>query len=296
MPTIAHISDLHLQSGVPARQAQVEPILKKINEMKPELVVISGDVTDDGWDSIEELKWAKAWLNERIDREWFAVPGNHDVGNFADQKEGTITTKRVEAWNEVFGSQFDQLIWCKPKNHKKRDFYIDGWAIAGINSMLIGSGLASEKEQEHWLQSILDLHASGDSICVAVFLHSPLFVRMPDETNYSETSYWLGNAIKRYDIWSTMMQDGVELMGSGHVHQIKFDTIGEEEHRGAFPSGTRIAWAPPASGTWVHAPGLPNPPMPDQTGFFLHTLHDDGRVDSELIECAPMLKLYEHNP
>ena len=270
MPTIAHISDLHLQSGVPERQAQVEPILQKINEMKPDLVVISGDVTDDGWDSIEELKWAKDWLDARIDPPQMVLPGNHDVGNFHNAQEGAITNDRVKQWTEVYKSDVQRELGF--------------WWVVGINSMLFGMG--GDFEHSHfekvggWLNEA--------KICqreLIVFQHSPIFAySLRDQDPAIE--YWVGPKWPRHALWELITQNKVRLLGSGHVHQSRLFEA----------NGVKIAWAPPASGTWVHAPGLPNPPMPEQTGFFLHHLNDDGTVESELIECAPMLKLYEHNP
>lgn len=269
MPQIAHLSDLHLQSGVPERQAQVEPILQAINDRKPDLVVISGDVTDDGWDSIDELKWAKAWLDERIESEWFAVPGNHDVGNFVSLSKGVIHLQKVEKWNEVFGCQIE------------RDVGI--WTLLGINSMQFGSELATRVREHEWLFSLNERIAGRP---LAVFLHSPLFIENCAEVSIPATEYWLGSPAGREVSWKQLNRCQSKLICSGHVHQTRLTQV----------DGVQIAWAPPASGTWVHAPGLPNPPMPEKTGFFLHTLHDDGRVESELIECAPMLKCIEFNP
>lgn len=283
MPTIAHISDLHLQSGKPKRQSQVEPILRKINKMKPDLVVISGDVTDDGWESIEELKWAKAWLDERIDGEWFAVPGNHDVGNFVSLPKGSVTEARVTDWERTFMWNVDG--WLNGETERKPY----RWCILGFNSMLFGSGVKQEALERDWLtkqQSLIDSVPKQINAYVAVFIHSPLFIERSDEPTNSDADYWLGPSAARLAFYERLNEMGVKLIGSGHVHQTRVQQIAE----------TKLAWAPPASGTWVHAPGLPNPPMPEQTGFLLHTLHDDGRVESELIECAPMLKLYEHNP
>ncbi len=283
MPTIAHISDLHLQSGVPARQAQVEPILRKINAMKPDLVVISGDVTDDGWDSIEELKWAKGWLDERIDAEWFAVPGNHDVGNFASQSLGRISEQRVANWETVFGYNVGYTKGCTPTDRPR------GLRVLGFNSMLFGATCKQQKLEHQWLKQISDVLIRTSSHVewhVAVFIHTPLFIERPNETSHPDTDYWLGHQKPRRLFLESLIHLGVKLICSGHVHQTRLTEV----------DGIKIAWAPPASGTWVHAPGLPNPPMPAKTGFFLHTLHDDGRVESELIECAPMLKLIEFDP
>ena len=279
MPTIAHISDLHLQSGVPERQAQVEPILQKINEMKPDLVVISGDVTDDGWDSIDELKWAKDWLEERIDGDWFAVPGNHDVGNFVSLDDGCITQNRVDMCWKIFPTVRSSMLACPSGSP------LIAWQVEGYNSMLFGSGLPAEEVEAESLCTSLTHLAKRDLAVVAV-LHSPLFAQSPDEQVGNEVNYWLGPEQPREIYWRMIKQTGVKLICSGHVHQTRLMEI----------DGVKIAWAPPASGTWVHAPGLPNPPMPEKTGFFLHHLHDDGRVESELVECAPMLKCIEFNP
>ncbi|MEM6257661.1 MAG: metallophosphoesterase [Planctomycetota bacterium] len=271
MPTIAHISDLHLQSGVPERQSQVEPILRKINEMKPDLVVISGDLTDDGWDSIEELQWAKEWLDHRIFATYWALPGNHDVGNFVTQNIGQINQKRIECWREVFVSD--------------EEFEFDHWHTFGINSMQLGmEGSTANLAFHDIISSLIDTQVNEKWI--GLFMHTPLFSQSIREEDPA-IDYWVGSRQPRQQLWMNIKEcKSIKLIGSGHVHQTRLTEV----------DGVKIVWAPPASGTWVHAPGLPNPPMPEQTGFFLHTLHDDGRIDSELIECAPMLKLYEHNP
>lgn len=239
--------------------------------MKPDLVVISGDVTDDGWDSIEELKWAKAWLNERIDFSWCAIPGNHDVGNFTDQPDGQINETRIDRWREVFG--------ISPMRT------MGAWQVIGINSMVHGSPLRAWGAELAALGLNLD-SGQAHNEHIAVFMHTPLFIQNTNEPVHDTTTYWLGPANSRYELWDKVSNAKIKLIGSGHVHQSRLAEV----------DGVKIAWAPPASGTWVHAPGLPNPPCPEQTGFYLHTLNDDGTVDTELVECAPMLKCVDFDP
>ncbi|MEO0474573.1 MAG: metallophosphoesterase [Planctomycetota bacterium] len=270
MPTIAHISDLHLQSGVPTRQMQIEPILRKINEMKPDLVVISGDVTDDGWDSIEELKWAKRWLDERIDGDWFAVPGNHDVGNFVDLKEGQINDERVAHWDTVFGT--------------RPVVELDGWQVIGLNSMRFGGNqLQCSNEEIDWLTTNTDRLKEKPLV---IFLHSPLFIDSIDEQENPAANYWLGSEQDRKTTWDLLRSCGVRLIGSGHVHQTRLADI----------DGITMAWAPPASGTWVHAPGLPNPEPPKRTGFWIHRLNSDGHIKSEVLETTTMITKVFYKP
>jgi len=77
MITIAHISDPHLgsQHFVPNLMNRV---IVELNELEPDTVVVSGDLTTDGF-----RPEYKAWLAyaERIDAPLLTVPGNHDSRN-----------------------------------------------------------------------------------------------------------------------------------------------------------------------------------------------------------------------
>ena len=77
MVTIAHISDPHLGSPyfVPNLMNRV---IVELNEMAPDAVVVSGDLTTEGY-----RPEYKAWLAyaERIEAPLFTVPGNHDSRN-----------------------------------------------------------------------------------------------------------------------------------------------------------------------------------------------------------------------
>ena len=77
MVTIAHISDPHLGSPyfVPNLMNRV---IVELNEMAPDAVVVSGDLTTEGY-----RPEYKAWLAyaERIEAPLYTVPGNHDSRN-----------------------------------------------------------------------------------------------------------------------------------------------------------------------------------------------------------------------
>ena len=77
MLTIAHISDPHVGSPyfVPNLMHRV---IEELNEMAPDAVVVSGDLTNEGF-----RPEYKAWLAyaERIRSPLFTVPGNHDSRN-----------------------------------------------------------------------------------------------------------------------------------------------------------------------------------------------------------------------
>ena len=86
---IAHVSDLHI-TGVNFVKEWGENLIKKLNEMKPDIVVITGDLTDDGY----EYEIVKEYL-ERIKSKKIVVPGNHDARN-----------KGYEIFEEFFGTRY----------------------------------------------------------------------------------------------------------------------------------------------------------------------------------------------
>ncbi|MHB8189070.1 MAG: metallophosphoesterase family protein [Ferrimicrobium sp.] len=89
--TIVHISDLHFER-LPERlfvgvQGSLDASLDAIRSCRPDLVVVSGDLTSYGcWDQ-GELIGVKRWL-DRIGSPYLVVPGNHDLS--ANQARGSL--------------------------------------------------------------------------------------------------------------------------------------------------------------------------------------------------------------
>ena len=76
--TVAHLSDLHCGSPhfVPSL---LDRALVEVNELEPDLVIVSGDLTGDGLRA--EYASAREYL-DRIDcRRTMVIPGNHDSRN-----------------------------------------------------------------------------------------------------------------------------------------------------------------------------------------------------------------------
>lgn len=80
---IVHISDLHIERGPTWRFGDVMPSLHRIAPVlqseKPDLLVVSGDLTTSGSADPRELTLAREWL-EHLGLPYLALAGNHDLG------------------------------------------------------------------------------------------------------------------------------------------------------------------------------------------------------------------------
>jgi Icc protein len=75
---IAQISDVHVGGSLSLPADDLDAILARLHEIEPDLVVIPGDLTTDGYEW--EYEEAARWI-ERIDFPKLIIPGNHDSRN-----------------------------------------------------------------------------------------------------------------------------------------------------------------------------------------------------------------------
>jgi len=71
--TIVHLSDLHFGRSDPRL---VEPLIKTIRDLNPNLIAVSGDLTQRA--RSHEFQEARAFLDS-FPQPKIVVPGNHDV-------------------------------------------------------------------------------------------------------------------------------------------------------------------------------------------------------------------------
>jgi len=80
---IVHLSDLHF--GMPEYVEKLgENVSKKIEQIKPELLIITGDITDCGY--LEDYEEAKKFIDLLKSEKKLIVPGNHDARNAGELK------------------------------------------------------------------------------------------------------------------------------------------------------------------------------------------------------------------
>jgi len=95
---IAHLSDIHV-GGSRYRQDLLETAIAEVNSAEPDLVVIAGDITDEGYP--DQYPIAKTELAALKCRNVVMVPGNHDARNvgylgFEDTFGGRDTSTRLD--------------------------------------------------------------------------------------------------------------------------------------------------------------------------------------------------------
>jgi uncharacterized protein len=77
--TIVQLSDLHL-SGFYRHKGILKNIMEKINDLKPDILINSGDFVSYGWKEFDRSDTILSIAKSRLGN--FAVLGNHDIGTY----------------------------------------------------------------------------------------------------------------------------------------------------------------------------------------------------------------------
>ncbi len=175
---IAHISDIHYSKSWMFLRDTLEECIDMVNQEDPDVVVITGDVTDYGLRA--EFEGVKMEL-KKIQSPYLIVPGNHD-----SRHEG------YKKFEEFFGKRF----FVKE---------MEDYRFIGLDSSEpdIDEGRIGRAQLE-WLQQ----HLSPQSV---VFLHHHL-VPIPYTGRERNVLVDAGEALKILDIHR------VPLVLSGHKH------------------------------------------------------------------------------
>ncbi|KRR27041.1 phosphohydrolase [Bradyrhizobium lablabi] len=220
---LTQISDTHLSRA--ARFASLTDNFHRVSEhidaTRPDLVINSGDVSWDGPTSRDDLIYAKD-LHAALPVNCRYLPGNHDVGDNPTAVGVAPSHPANEKDRDAFIAIFAEDRW---------QFEAAGWRFIGLDSLIMNTGIASEIEQEDWLQSQLS-GANGKP--VALFLHKPLFLQTPEDLEEASTAVRYVPQPVRAQLVRMLGAHDVRLVASGHVHQRRDFTYGH----------TRHVWAP----------------------------------------------------
>lgn len=177
---IVHISDIHVE-GPYFLPDLMDNVIKEINKIEPEILVVTGDLTQDGYPL--ELHRAKGYLKRIESKVKVVIPGNHDERNVG-----------YLCFEEIFG----------PRSVVER--YKD-MTIVGVDSAQpdIDEGHVGREKYE-WIESYLE--TDGFKV---VALHHHL-ISVP------KTGRERSILIDAGDVLELLVRCGVDLVLCGHKH------------------------------------------------------------------------------
>jgi 3',5'-cyclic AMP phosphodiesterase CpdA len=196
MPLIIHLSDLHFGAHDPRLVAAVEA---KIDEEKPDLVVISGDFTQRArTDQFQEACQFLMRLKEH-GHEVLAVPGNHDVPLYDVLRRFLSPLTRYKKYIDDVLCPFVEL---------------PGLAVLGVNtarSLTFKDGRISHEQMDF----IRDTFSRTDPDVTRILVtHHPMFALPVGDTGE------MGDAVGRQELALDAIADaGFDLMLAGHNHR-----------------------------------------------------------------------------
>ena len=190
MKTLAHISDVHFGREDPAL---VEALIHSLTEARPDIIVVSGDLTQRA--RKRQFKAARAFLRQLPHVPHLIVPGNHDVST-------TNLVRRA----------------LNPLEHYKRyitedlaPFIDDGEvAIAGINTVRLLATKDGRINARQVTNAVAQLAQASPEAIRVVVTHHPMDRPSTDVKNALVTR---APAAMR-----AFAKAGVDLFLSGHLH------------------------------------------------------------------------------
>jgi 3',5'-cyclic AMP phosphodiesterase CpdA len=223
MARLVHLSDLHFGAH---DERLVEGVDWAVDQLKPDLVVISGDFTQRA--RTEQFKEACAFLEGLRDRghEVLGVPGNHDVPLYDVLRRFLSPLARYRRFIDDTLCPFIEF---------------PGVAVLGINtarSLTFKEGRVSEQQVEF----IRETFARTPQETVRVLVtHHPLFaLTVGDEVQ---------RAIGRQELALDAIEDaGVDILLAGHMHHASSHDAGDLVTRAG---GTLVVQAGTATSTRV---------------------------------------------
>lgn len=189
MRTVVHLSDLHF-GRVDA--ALLDPLRRAVTELAPDVVVVSGDLTQRA--KSEEFRDARAFL-DTLPEPQIVVPGNHDVPLFDVVRRFTSPLGRYKLHID------DDL----------EPFYLDDEiAIVGVNtarSLTLKGGRINEAQIEHIRGKLCGLE---ERVVRLVVSHHPFDI--PDTWNADDIVGRAGLAVEM------LASCGANILLAGHIH------------------------------------------------------------------------------
>ena len=167
---LVHVSDTHLSATHGYFAMNWDGFVADMRAAPPDFLVHGGDIAFNGPVAEDDLRYAAERI-AALGVSWRAVPGNHDTGEapgFSRLKQ-PVTEARMAAWRQHVGPQW----WVQD---------LDAWRLVGLDTSLMGSGLAAEAEQRAFFEAAL---AERHGRPVMLFIHMPPFLENPEDAAWT---------------------------------------------------------------------------------------------------------------
>lgn len=197
MRKIIHLSDLHFGTEIPER---VAILLDDIHQMKPDVIVVSGDLTQRALTL--QFSAAQKFLYELKQYPVISVPGNHDIALYNMMERFFYPYYKYNRWiKSEFGMEYSD----------------DYFAILGINSVTpfkVMGGFVTE-QQLNLVKTYFQSHQQKIKIIV---MHHNLI--------HSVRHKIINDADKIIDVFASC---AVDLVLCGHIHSAHLEQIKRNE-------------------------------------------------------------------
>ncbi len=185
---IAHLSDPHFGTILPGVE---EGLLATLADLKPDLVLVTGDITQRARRS--QFRLARAFIDKLKPTPVIAVPGNHDIPLF------NLPARVFNPYGGFQKTFVDQL---------EKDFTYGDVLITGLNSTNRWRHVQGDFDLRR-LETRIQQGARRAKIHIAAFHHPMDCFNPKDEKNL---------LVKREQTMAVFDRHRVDLMVGGHIH------------------------------------------------------------------------------
>lgn len=192
-------------------------IVRIKRDLRPGLVLISGDLTKDGEQVSHEYVTSKLDELRAIGIKTLVIPGNHDRGSNSDAVyyDGESTTAATVATNEWFATQYANYGYGVSSEREGTTLTyacepITGLVVIGIDSGTDGN--VSETTLDWVVEKATAARASGKK--VIAMMHHPLMPHFAGVDNFVSTAV-VGNY---GTVRNTLADAGIRVVFTGHFH------------------------------------------------------------------------------
>lgn len=206
---LIQVADLHLGANHEHHLDNWRKIVAWVARERPDLVVVNGDLVMSDPDDETDHAFARAEI-ARLDAPVRFLPGNHDIGDniLSGKMPERVNAERIGRFRHCYGEDH----WS---------FASAGWGFVGVNAQLFGAdGLPQEAEQWAFIEASFGAHRGKP---IALFMHKPLFLDHPAETDSKDPSVSQSclDRASRTRLLELCATYGVKLISTGHKHQTR---------------------------------------------------------------------------